>query len=171
MYGSLSDIPSILWCPFPIMWQGPITDWSDPNRELPLERTVFGNRGRGGPQGRVSYTCHHQLLLSLQWHLNLKRAHATGDRASGFFLFSHTSEKISSEACWACCCAHQQNNDAINTQISELAMFMKLPRPSAIMQCTRQLICISNLEGEFVVQNDLRHKEHSSINSPRLIML
>lgn len=92
----------MLLCPFPIMWQGHISDWSDPNSDLPLERTVFENRGRGERQGRVSYKCHIQQLLCFQWHLNWNR-HA--QQGTGFkIFFFHTSERLS---CWswsACWC-------------------------------------------------------------------
>lgn len=77
--------------PFPIMWQGHISDWSDPNSDLPLERTVFENRGRGERQGRSSYKCHIQQLLCFQWHLNWNR-HA--QQGTGFKIFFFSSLSI-----------------------------------------------------------------------------
>ena len=83
VYCSHTDIAA----PHPIMWQGHISDWSDPNSDLPLERTVFENGGRGERQGRVSYKCHIQQLLCFQWHLNWNRHAQQGTGFKIFFIF------------------------------------------------------------------------------------
>lgn len=108
MYCSHTDIAAVLLRLFPIIWQGHIWDSSDPNSDLPLERTVFENRGRGEWQGRVSYKCHIQQLLCFQWHLNWN---GQAQQGTGFkIFFFHTSERLS---CWswsACWCVSVFNN-------------------------------------------------------------
>ena len=97
---SHSDMAARLLCPFPIMWQGHLSDWSDPNTDLPLERTVFENRGWGERQGRVSHKCHIQQLLCFQWHLNWNRHAQQGTGFKTFFL--DTSEKRCSWRAYWC---------------------------------------------------------------------
>lgn len=120
--------------PFPIIWQGHISDWSDPNSDLPLERTVFENRGRGERQGRVSYKCHIQQLLCVQWHLNWNRRAQQGTGFKIFFFLLHTSERLS---CWswsACWC--------VTLCINRAAMEFAGPKASVLFGKTVLPCCI-----------------------------
>lgn len=99
--------------PASIMWQGHIWGWSDPNSDLPLERTVFENRGWGERQGRVSYKCHIQQLLCFQWHLNWNRHAQQGTGFKIFFPYFRKTIMLKPECLLVCQCVEQQNSNGM----------------------------------------------------------